>query len=94
MPTDTTHEKQQIQELIERLAPSQVTAIRGLLEAMLDPVALAFASAQADDEPVTEEDRRRFRNGQAWFARQGSGIPMQEVLAEFRLKEEDVSPGK
>jgi hypothetical protein len=28
MPTDTTHEKQQIRELIDRLAPSQVAAVR------------------------------------------------------------------
>jgi hypothetical protein len=95
MPTDTAHEKQRVHELIDRLAPSQVTAVRGLLEAMLDPVARAIANALADDEAVTEEDRRRFRDGQAWFAkRDGTGIPMEEVLAEFGLKPEDVSLNK
>jgi len=84
MPTDTAHEKQQVHELIDRLAPSQVTVVRGLLEAMLNP------RADADDEPVTEEDRRRVRDGQAWFAKRGGkGIPMEEVLAEFGLKPED-----
>jgi hypothetical protein len=90
MPTDTAHEKQQVHELIDRLAPSQVTAVRGLLEAMLDPVARAIANAPPDDEPVTEEDRRRVREGQVWFAKRGGkGIPMEEVLAEFGLKPED-----
>ena len=95
MPTDSAHEKQQVHELIDRLAPRQVTAVRGLLEAMLDPVARAIANEPADDEAVTEEDRRRIRDGQAWFAkRDGKGIPMEEVLAEFGLKPEDVSFSK
>jgi hypothetical protein len=43
-----------------------------------------------DDEPVTEQDRRRFHAGQAWFAqRGGKGIPMVDVLAECGLKPED-----
>jgi hypothetical protein len=43
-----------------------------------------------DDEPVTDEDRRRFHDGQAWFARRGGrGIPMEDVLAEFGVKPED-----
>ena len=82
MPTDISQDKQQVHELIDRLAPTQVTVVRGLLEAMLDPKA-----AEADDEPVTEEDRKRFREGQAWLAsRGGQGIPMEQVLAEFGLK--------
>jgi hypothetical protein len=95
MQTDTTHEKQQVHELIDRLAPSQVTAVRSLLEAMLDPAARAISNGPTDDEPVTEEDRRRFRDGQAWFAkRRGKGISMEEVLAEFGLKPQDVSTNK
>lgn len=90
MPTDTTQEKQQVHELIDRLAPSQVTAVRGLLEVMLDP-----AAHVADDEPVTEEDRRRLHDGQAWFAkRDGKGIPMGEVLSEFGLRPEDITLSK
>ena len=66
MPTDTAHEKQQIHELIDRLAPSQVTAVRGLLEAMLDPVARAIADAPADDEPEAEEEKRAVAEAQDW----------------------------
>ena len=89
MPSDTVHEKQQVHELIDRLAPSQVTAVHGLLVAMLDPVTRAIATAPPDDEPVTDEDRRRFLDGQALLARGGKGVPMEEVLAEFGLKTED-----
>ncbi len=90
MPIDIAQEKQQVQELIDRLAPNQVIAVRGLLEAMLDPTGRGVANTAADDEPVSEEDRARFRNGKAWLAqRGGEGIPMEQILAEFGLKLED-----
>jgi len=81
--------RQHVHELIDQLPPAQLSAVARLLEAMIDPVSRATAEAPADDEPVTEEDRRRFREGQARFAQRGTGIPMDEVLAEFGLKPED-----
>ena len=51
--------KEHAHELIERLPPSQLTAVVGLLEAMLDPVSRAIAQAPVEDEPVTAEERRR-----------------------------------
>jgi hypothetical protein len=67
-------------ELIGQLGPDQLAAVVQLLEVMV----------HEDDEPVTDEDRRRFHDGQAWFARRGGrGIPMEDVLAEFGVKPED-----
>jgi hypothetical protein len=57
MATDIAQQKRQVHELIERLAPSQVTAIRGVLVAMIDPVARAIANASVDDEPLTAEEQ-------------------------------------
>ena len=37
--------KEHAHELIERLAPSQVSAVIGMLEALLDPVARTVANA-------------------------------------------------
>ena len=55
-----------------------------------DPVAHAVAAAPPDDEPVTEEDSRCYRDGQAWFRQRGGrGIPMEDALAEFGLKAEE-----
>ena len=52
---------------------------------MLNPI------AEADDEPATEEDRRRVRDGKDWFAsRGGKGISMEGVLAEFGITAEDL----
>lgn len=84
MLTEVAQDKLHVHELVERLAPNQVTAVRGLLEVMLE------SSTVVDDEPVTEEDRRRISNGKAWFAmRGGKGIPMDDVLAEFGLTTQD-----
>ena len=40
------------------------------------------------EEAVTDEDRRRYREGQAFFA-SGKGVPIEDVLADFGLKLED-----
>jgi len=59
---DSRNEKEQAHEMIERLAPSQVSAVVGLLQAMLDPVARAIANAPIDDEPVTPEEEQAMPN--------------------------------
>jgi len=58
---------------------------------LLDPIARAVAAAPPDDEPVTEQDRRRLYTGQSWFcATRWQGDPgWKEVLAEFGLKPAD-----
>ena len=74
MPVDSLEAK--AHALLGHLDPEQLAAVVQLLEVMVHERA----------EPVTEEDRRRFQEGQAWFERRGGkGIPMEEVLAEFGL---------
>jgi len=83
--------REHVHELVERLPATQLTAVAVLLEAMLD----ASSTLLADDEPITDEDRRCVREGRAWFAqRGGKGIPMEEVLSDFGLKPEDFPVGK
>jgi len=78
-------------ELIERLAASQVAAVVGLLQAMLDPVSRAIANAPIDDEPETEEERRAVAESKAWFERNGGrGIPHEEVLADLGFTPDDL----
>jgi hypothetical protein len=92
MGHDSGREKQEAHELIERLAPSQVSAVLGLLQAMLDPVARAIAGAPIEDEPVSEEERQAAARSEAWFEeRGGKGIPMEEVLADLGLTIEDLA---
>lgn len=76
--------KQQAHELIERMAPGQLTAVVGLMEMLLNPVTRSIANAPLDDEPVTAEERREIAVTCASLSR-GSAISNNEVLAEFGL---------
>ncbi len=82
------NEKQQVHELIERLAPSQISALVHLLEVMVDPVAHSLANAPVDDEPLTDEEAREIAAVRSSLDR-GEGIPNEEVLAEFGLSPND-----
>jgi hypothetical protein len=84
-----TNPKKHAHELIERLAPNQAAAVAGLLEAMLDPVARAIATAPVDEEPLTAEDQRALDEAREW-SRHHKGIPHEQVLAELDLTQEDI----
>ena len=73
-------------ELIGQLHnPGKLAAVVHLLEVMV----------HENEEPVTDEDRGRYHEGQAWFEeRGGKGIPMTDVLADFGLKLEDFPSNK
>jgi hypothetical protein len=91
MASAATNPRQQAHELIDRMAPSQVFAVVGLLQTMLDPVSRAIANAPFDDEPETEEERQAIAASKAWMAEHpGQGIPHEEILAEFGLAAEDL----
>ena len=85
MAQHSGNEKQHAYELIDRLAPSQVSAVVGLLEAMLDPVSHAIANAPVDEEEITPETAAALDRARASLAR-GEGIPHEEILREFGLK--------
>jgi hypothetical protein len=91
MVSTVTNPKQQAHKLIDRLAPSQVSAMIGLIETMLDPVSRAIANAPIDDELETEQERSAVAASKAWIAEHpGQGIPHEEILAEFGLSTEDL----
>ena len=85
------HTREQAHELIDRMAPSQVSAVVGLLETMLDPVSRAIANAPYDDEPESEDERRAVAESKAWLAAHpGKTISHAEMMAEFGLSADDL----
>jgi hypothetical protein len=82
MAQDIGKEKKQAHELIERLPPTQLSAIVGLLEAMLDPSALA--NAPVEEEEITPETAAAMDRARESLAR-GEGIPHEKILREFGL---------
>ena len=76
----------QAHDLIERMAPSQVAAVVGLLQTMLDPVSRAIANAPMDDEPEGTEEQCAVAASKAWFAEHpGESVDHAELMAEFGL---------
>jgi len=84
MAHDSAKEKQQARELIDRLPPTQLSAVVGLLEAMLDPIVRSIACAPVEEEEITSETAAALDRARASLAR-GEGIPHEEILREFGL---------
>lgn len=75
--------KEHAYELIDRLPPTQLSAVVGLLEAMLDP--LSLANAPVEEEELTPETAAALERARASLAH-GEGIPHEEILREFGVK--------
>jgi hypothetical protein len=56
MALDFIQERQQAHAYLDRLPPEQLSAGRGLLETMLDPVSRALANAPVEDEEISDEE--------------------------------------
>jgi hypothetical protein len=75
--------KNRAYELIDRLPPAQLSAVIGLLEAMLGSFSLSGVPVEAED--LTPETVAALERARASFAR-GDAIPHEEILREFGLK--------
>ena len=80
-------DREHAHELIERLPEPQISALVGLLETIVDPVAVALRSAPIDDEPETEEEKRSVADARDWLAKRGGkGIPHEEAMRRLGLE--------
>ena len=89
MASTAANRKQQAHELIDRMAPSQVAAMVGLIETMLDPVSRAVANASVDDEPLTVECERSLAEAGEWL-KHNNGIAHEQVLFELGITQEEI----
>jgi hypothetical protein len=90
MAHGSTNEKRQAHELIDRLPPTQLSAVVVLLEAMLDPFARALANAPIDDEPVTVEEEKELSEAREW-SKHNKSIPHEQVLADLGITQEEIN---
>jgi hypothetical protein len=87
MMSDTRREH--AHQLIDRLPETQLSALVGLLETIVDPVAAALRNAPVDDEPMTEEEERAVNEAREWL-KHNPGIPFEQVVAELGFTMEEV----
>ena len=90
MESNPQHDLQQAHAYLDHLPAAQRSAVRGLLASMLDPFDRALATAEFDDEPVTEEERRDIEASIEWF-KHNEGIPFEQVVAELGFTMEEVA---
>jgi hypothetical protein len=84
MSTDVTQERQQAHALLDMLPEEKLTAVRSLLEVMVEPLSRSLASAPVEEEEITPETAAALDRARASLAR-GEGIPHEDILREFGL---------
>lgn len=60
-----------------------------LLEVLLDPFDRVLATAEIDDEPTTDDDRRNIEASREWF-KHNKGTSFEKAVAELGLTMEEV----
>jgi len=90
MQTDPQEERRQAHSYLNHLPDAQLSAVRGLLETMLDPVSRALANAPMEDEEISEEEEQAVAEAREWL-KHNPGIPFEQVVAELGLTMEEVT---
>lgn len=82
-----TDPREQAHHLIDRLPETQLSALVGLLETIVDPVAATLRDVPIDDEPETDSERQAVAEARDWLARRGGkGIPHDEAMRRLGLE--------
>ncbi|HEX4773886.1 MAG TPA: hypothetical protein VH351_23835 [Bryobacteraceae bacterium] len=79
-----TPERQQAHALLDLLPDDKLTAVRSLLEVMVEPLERSLALAPVEEEEITDDTAAALDHAKASLARR-EGIPHEEILHEFGL---------
>ena len=80
-------DREHAHQFIERLPETQLSALVGLLETIVDPVTSALRNAPVDDEPESEEEKQAVAEARVWLQRNGGkGIPHEEAMRRLGLE--------
>jgi hypothetical protein len=86
MELNLDRERRQAHSLLDALPAEKLNAVRSLLEVMVEPLARSLALAQVEQEDLTPDTAAALDRARASLAR-GEGIPHEEILREFGLKQ-------
>lgn len=88
MTLDLAQERRRAHASLDRLPPAQLSAVRGLLESMLDPASRPISIVPFEDEEISEDEERAVAGAREWL-KHNKPIPHEEVLAEFGIGMDD-----
>jgi len=73
-------------DLIDQLPEAQLSALVGLLETILDPIAPTLENAPLDDELETEAERQAVAEARGWLKKNGGkGVPHDQAMRRLVL---------
>jgi hypothetical protein len=84
MEPDLTRERQQAHALLDLLPAEKLSAVRKVLEVMVEPLARSLAEAPVEEEEITPETAAAVDRARTSIAG-GEGVPHEEILREFGL---------
>jgi len=84
MEPDLAQQRQQAHSLLDTLPEEKLSAVRGLLDVLVEPLSRSLALAPTEEEELTPEAAASLDRARASLAR-GEGVPHEEVLREFGL---------
>lgn len=76
-------EREQAHAYLDRLPPAQLSAVRNLLESMVEP-SPDVANVPIEDEEISEEEEPAVAEAREWL-KHNEPITHEEVLADFGL---------
>jgi len=84
MEPDLAQQRQQAHSLLDTLPEEKLSAVRGLLDVLVEPLSRSLALAPTEEEELTPETAASLDRARASLAR-GEGVSHEEVLREFGL---------
>jgi hypothetical protein len=82
MQLDLAQQRQQAHLLIDVLPEEKLSAVRSLLEVLVEPLSRSLATAPIEDEELTPETVDALKQASASLDR-GEGVSHDEILREF-----------
>ena len=84
MEPSLDQQRRQAHALLDILPAEQLSAVRSLLEVMVEPLARSLAMVPEEEEEITPETEAALDRARASLAR-GEGVSHEEILREFGL---------
>ena len=86
MEPNLDQQRRQAHALLDMLPAEKLSAVRSLLEVMVEPLARSLAMVPVEEEEITAETAAELEAARASLAR-GEGVPHEVILREFGLKQ-------
>ena len=85
MEPNLDYARQQAHALLDLLPAEKLSAVRSLLEVMVEPLARSLALAGVDEEEIAPETVAAIDRSRASLSR-SEGVPHEDILREFGLE--------